>query len=717
MSYTMYTPLNVWLDPASVADVVAYIQTYLSENTIYSETEIETIIHDYLIAHPELIGGVQSVNGKTGTVVLSASDINTTGTTTIQAVLTSLSSQISDISQTVTGLDTRITANATGITNEATARANADTVLGNKITALQGAVGSPLVATTASAMTDTSKIYVYTGSETGYTNGNWYYYNGSEWTSGGVYNAVAINTDTTLTVAGMAADAKTTGDKLNDVKSSYTDNEINISEVLQTTGTANIVLSYEQGSRSGDTPVASNARIRSTDFPLFAPYTTVTFTPASGYKFELDYLDIDGKYISRYGSGWNTSSVTVTVEQLATSKRFGILIAPTANNTNISPNEGVSALAITAVSKVYSYFSSEIAKSFKITRTQTINNTSVFADANNAPVNTAFNINNTSGTNISNLPAQTGTLISYNAVSNNTNTNFEMQLFVDVYNHLFHRSKFNNAWSAWEGLPDNAVPPVSALYTLPSATSEQTVMLIGDSITQGQGSTGYITYTMVDSDTTYTIRGNGPDYPEAGSGYQTGELLWTSGTTKWYEAINGHGWGQLIKAYYENKFNCSVLNYGMSGINTTNLLSFINDLVIGSNADTVIVMIGANDRSTNSLSTYYSNLKSACNSIITSGKNLILMSEPPVSVANDSEVGRNFHMEDVSNVTMKVASELGVQFIPVYEDFLDYCDMTETTIDSLLTDGQHPNDNGYELLFKIITKHLGLSRKRPSATW
>lgn len=101
MSYTMYTPLNVWLDPASVTDVVAYIQTYLSENTIYSETEIETIIHDYLIAHPELIGGVQSVNGKTGTVVLSASDINTENNVTIESVLASLSSQISSIAANV----------------------------------------------------------------------------------------------------------------------------------------------------------------------------------------------------------------------------------------------------------------------------------------------------------------------------------------------------------------------------------------------------------------------------------------------------------------------------------------------------------------------------------------------------------------------------------------------------------------------------------------
>ena len=52
-------------------------------------------------------------------------------------------------------------------------------------------VGAPLVANTASAMTDKTRIYVYVGSQTGYTAGNWYYWNGSAWTSGGVYNSIA----------------------------------------------------------------------------------------------------------------------------------------------------------------------------------------------------------------------------------------------------------------------------------------------------------------------------------------------------------------------------------------------------------------------------------------------------------------------------------------------------------------------------------------------
>jgi len=79
---------------------------------------------------------------------------------------------------------------------------------------ITNAVGAPLVASTAAGMTDTDRVYVYTGSEAGYTSGNWYYYNGSSWTSGGVYNSTAFNTDTTLSTPGAAADAKATGDAL-----------------------------------------------------------------------------------------------------------------------------------------------------------------------------------------------------------------------------------------------------------------------------------------------------------------------------------------------------------------------------------------------------------------------------------------------------------------------------------------------------------------------
>ena len=80
-------------------------------------------------------------------------------------------------------------------------------------------IGAPLKASTVAGMTNHDRIYIYTGSETGYTSGHWYYYDDGSWVDGGAYNSVAVETDTTLSISDMAADAKVTGDEITDLKS------------------------------------------------------------------------------------------------------------------------------------------------------------------------------------------------------------------------------------------------------------------------------------------------------------------------------------------------------------------------------------------------------------------------------------------------------------------------------------------------------------------
>lgn len=59
-------------------------------------------------------------------------------------------------------------------------------------------------------------IYVYTGTETGYTAGHLYYYVNGALTDGGQYGGTTV--DTTLTVSGAAADAKVVGDEIAEIK-------------------------------------------------------------------------------------------------------------------------------------------------------------------------------------------------------------------------------------------------------------------------------------------------------------------------------------------------------------------------------------------------------------------------------------------------------------------------------------------------------------------
>ena len=61
------------------------------------------------------------------------------------------------------------------------------------------ASGSPLVASSTSGMTDTTRVYVNT------TDGKWYYYNGTTWTAGGTYQSTGIS-DGSITLDKLSDD-------------------------------------------------------------------------------------------------------------------------------------------------------------------------------------------------------------------------------------------------------------------------------------------------------------------------------------------------------------------------------------------------------------------------------------------------------------------------------------------------------------------------------
>lgn len=84
--------------------------------------------------------------------------------------------------------------------------------------AIMGQIGAPYIATTVAGMTDKTRVYVYQGSESGYTSGNWYYWNGSAWTSGGTYNSTAVDTDKTLTQSDKPADSAVVGKEIGSLK-------------------------------------------------------------------------------------------------------------------------------------------------------------------------------------------------------------------------------------------------------------------------------------------------------------------------------------------------------------------------------------------------------------------------------------------------------------------------------------------------------------------
>ena len=106
-----YKPLFMYLEPASIPQVVAHIQKYLAENPIVSDPEaIAEAIREYIEEHPEIIK-VASVNGKTGNVVLTGSDININASTavTIETQLSNLASMINSVGTDITQIQANIT--------------------------------------------------------------------------------------------------------------------------------------------------------------------------------------------------------------------------------------------------------------------------------------------------------------------------------------------------------------------------------------------------------------------------------------------------------------------------------------------------------------------------------------------------------------------------------------------------------------------------------
>lgn len=106
------------------------------------------------------------------------SDLNTTNTN-----VAANASKIGDLTQ----LNTVDKTSVVNALKEVKSQANT-----NQTQIASLANGAPIAASLVSQMTDHTRNYVYTGSESGYTAGNWYYWNGTAWTSGGVYQATQI---------------------------------------------------------------------------------------------------------------------------------------------------------------------------------------------------------------------------------------------------------------------------------------------------------------------------------------------------------------------------------------------------------------------------------------------------------------------------------------------------------------------------------------------
>lgn len=186
--------------------------------------------------------------------------------------------------------------------------------------AIMGQIGAPYIATTVAGMTDKTRVYVYQGSEPGYTSGNWYYWNGSAWTSGGTYNSAAVDTDKTLTQSDKPADSAIVGKEIGSLKESLSDlNDKKITKFYASNlgethitdsdnGKIQDMMLYGKSSQDG-TPTTDNpVEIKSVVNP------TVKIVGKNLLNATLQTITLNGVTCINNGDGTYTLNGTPTVE-------------------------------------------------------------------------------------------------------------------------------------------------------------------------------------------------------------------------------------------------------------------------------------------------------------------------------------------------------------------------------------------------------------------
>lgn len=238
------------------------------------------------------------------------------------------------------------------------------------------------------------------------------------------------------------------------------------------------------------------------------------------------------------------------------------------------------------------------------------------------------------------------------------------------------------------------------------------IKIIGDSITHGVGGAGF-TESYGDGDTFLIVD----------------ELDTEQGGRKFKVNTTGQCWANSLKNYLENKFASTVSNWGNRGmsagrwmnmghIDTNGTYKKCIEQLIENDDDLVICTIGTNDRTYDTYNNYIIAMQQLIDYIVnTRNKQLILVSSIPASIENETNGTQKFHMEDVDNAITALARKNNLINISLYRKFSEYCNSRNITIDSLLSDGLHPNDTGYEVMFKLMCEELEIATKREGATW
>lgn len=217
------------------------------------------------------------------------------------------------------------------------------------------------------------------------------------------------------------------------------------------------------------------------------------------------------------------------------------------------------------------------------------------------------------------------------------------------------------------------------------------IKLLGDSITNGYSGTGCC---------------------------QNGEHI----VGKFYRNPDGYCYANLLRDYLEANFNCRVVNNGCNGVNIRFVIDHF-DALVDPDDDILLVNIGTNNRHQNftqgpkrtreeQLEMVYNDILELYETCKASGKAFVFVANIPAVREGDGDTfWRLIHMNDIHDLYVKAACRCGFPLIDLYTAMQDYCELNAVPLNDLLADELHPNDRGYEVMFRLILKEIGIARR------
>jgi lysophospholipase L1-like esterase len=168
-----------------------------------------------------------------------------------------------------------------------------------------------------------------------------------------------------------------------------------------------------------------------------------------------------------------------------------------------------------------------------------------------------------------------------------------------------------------------------------------------------------------------------------------------------------------------------VINAGIGGNTSGDLLGRVHDDVVSQNADLVILMVGTNDmvnsRKMVSYDTFKNNLLDIVNILKDADINIVLLSPLPVDTvylfqrhqrSSYTELPNN-KLANIRDIARQISEDNDLYFVDIFEEFVKR-GLPEHNTDAIIrnvnncgvNDGVHPTEKGYELMAQLVYDYL-----------